>query len=98
MPLLPIVARRRRATTDVQTVRREVLDGVEFLSLPPLRYCRGEAKPSIRAVLGSKRLVSFKISYACYWSIYEAMPDKLCSFGLSESEPPKNVLRTENRI
>lgn len=33
------------------------LDGVEFLSLPLLRYYRGEAKPSIRAVLGSKRLV-----------------------------------------
>jgi hypothetical protein len=33
------------------------MDGVEFLSLPPLCYYRGEAQPSIRAVLGSKRWV-----------------------------------------
>jgi hypothetical protein len=56
MPQWPFTTHRRRATADGWTVSVVVdSDGVEFLSLPPLRYHRGEAQPSIRAVLGGKR-------------------------------------------
>lgn len=46
------------------STHRRTASGVEFLSLPPLRYYQGEAKPSIRTVWGSSRLeLSFISNY-----------------------------------
>jgi hypothetical protein len=44
--------------SNVRTVQIKDIDGVEFLSLPPLCYRRGEAQSSIRAVLDGLRRVS----------------------------------------
>ena len=54
----PSVEYRIRAMARVRAVQIKVTDGVEFLSLPPLRYHRGKAKPFVRAVWGGLRQVS----------------------------------------
>lgn len=43
VPLWPTVGHRRRATADVRTVQNSI-DGVEFLSLPPLCYRQGDGE------------------------------------------------------
>jgi len=43
-------------------VSKTSIDGVKFLSLPSLRYYRGDSTP-IRAVLGSNRLMLLNLTY-----------------------------------